>query len=712
MSRPTTAAPSWRPEPRERVEDPRLLRGEGRFVHRLRPPGIAHAAFVRSPHARARILGIDTRHARAMPGVHAVFTADDLAGLAHPGVNPLVQPLRLPERALLSTDQVRSVGEAIALVIAVDASTARRAAELVEPDLEPLPLDTPLDAAMPDGQVAALRFARDAERTPLPTDRVVTAGLDLPRVAAVSIEPRGLLAEWDEPRGRLVVSLGTQALARARDEIARVTGLPAAAVQVRAPDVGGAFGAKASVHPEELLVAWAAHRLRRSVSWQASRSEEFLSGTHGRGASLSGTLSLDAQGRFIRLAADLRFPLGAWLPFSAVVPMRNAARILPGPYRIESLDVRAEARLEPRAAVGIYRGAGRPEACLLIERLVEAAARQLSIDPIELRRRNLIAADAMPWTGPTGETLDSGDFPALLEAAARRFDYPAARAAQARRRADGECVGIGTALYVEPCGQGWESASVTLAADGSVRVASGTSPQGQGHRTSLAQIAAQVLDCPFERVTVLEGDTDVCPPGIGALASRSMAIGGSAVAMAARQARARREAGETLPIHETAVYHAPAEAWSSGCVIAQVSVDRDTGQPRIERLVWIDDIGRVINPLLTRGQMLGGLAQGLGQAMFERLVYDEHGQLLTGSLMDYAVPRAEDMPPVEIESLCTPSAANALGVKGVGESGCIGVPAALLNAAIDALAPLGVDSLDLPLTSENLWLAMSAATRP
>jgi len=378
---------------------------------------------------------------------------------------------------------------------------------------------------------------------------------------------------------------------------------------------------------------------------------------------------------------------------------------------VGSVDIEARGTQSNAAAMNIYRGAGRPEAALLMERLVDAAASLVGIDPVELRRRNLIPASAMPYRTPTGERFDSGDYLAALERACARFGYVEERAQQARRRAAGELVGIGVAMYVEPCGQGWESARLTLLPDGSARVASGSAAQGQGHQSTYAAIAASALGLDPQQVTVVHGDTALCPDGIGALASRSIAIGGSAVAAAAQAAATRRDAGEALPLTADTVYTAPGEAWSYGCVIARMSVSAETGLPRIERLVWVDDAGRIISPQLAAGQLHGGLAQGIGQAMLERIVYDHSGQLLTGSFLDYALPRAADMPPLEIESLCMPATANALGAKGVGEAGTIGVPAALLNAAIDALSPFNVAQLDFPLTAERLWRTINTSTR-
>lgn len=334
------------------------------------------------------------------------------------------------------------------------------------------------------------------------------------------------------------------------------------------------------------------------------------------------------------------------------------------------------------------------------------------MDPAELRRRALLPAKALPHRTPTGQTLDSGDYPRLLELALALADYPALCAERARRRARGEAYGVGIGFYVEPCGRGAESARVRMERDGRVRVASGTNPQGQGHATAFAQIAADALGVPFEAVEVVQGDTASAPAGVGALASRSTAIGGSAVLEAARAVRERRRRGEPLPLEAAVSYAAKGEAWSCGCCIAAVSIARETGELKIERFAWSDDAGVIVNPRLVEGQLVGGYAQALGQVLMERLVYDAEGQLLTGSLMDYALPRAADIPALSLGAMQTPSPANALGAKGVGESGAIGVPPALLNAAIDALSVHGVCHLDLPLTSEKLWRAMQTENHP
>lgn len=695
-----------------RREDPALLKGGGCFSADVKAPQALHAAFVRSPLAHGRILSVNIEAAGAAEGVVAVLTAqtltDDGRAVYMPAPNPLLPIARLPPMEPLARDRVVYAGQPVALVLAHTLAQAQQAADRVQLQLEPLQALLDFGEASPITQVHHHQGGGHQAAGLAPALRVELA-LEVPRVLAMSMEPRGMLAIWQGPMGErgeaLTVHFGTQSPSRAQANIAAALGWEPSRVRVITGQVGGAFGAKSSLSPEDLAVALAACRLRAAVRWTCGRSDEFTAGMHGRGARMQGALSVTPEGRFHALDAKLQFALGAWLPFSAVVPLRNTARILPGPYRVARLNVRGRAGLSHTAPVTIYRGAGRPEATLLMETLVDKAARALGIDPVELRRRNLIEAQAMPYTTPTGEVFDSGDYLRALELACERFGYAAQRRQQAERRTRGEVVGLALAMYVEPCGQGWESARVDWHADGTVIVASGSPAQGQGHATTYAQIAAQALG--VEPAQVRYGDTALCPPGIGALASRSTAIGGGAIVQACRSLLARRAAGEALPLSAEERFESQ-EAWSYGCVMARLSIDRDTGRPTVEQIGWVDDAGHIVNPTLAHGQLLGGLVQGLGQAMMERLVYDASGQLLTGSLMDYAVPRATDVPPIEIASLSTPSPNNPLGAKGVGEAGCIGVPAALMNAARDALAPLGECELQFPLTSEQLWRALQS----
>jgi aerobic carbon-monoxide dehydrogenase large subunit len=704
MNKPQIITENFQPT---RVEDTRLLQGKGQYLRDIALPQLLQIAFVRSSYAHGKFVKIDFDAANAMPGVVAVFTASDYAGsignlLVMPPSNPLVKPLRETSCPLLAGDLVTYLGQPIAVVVADTVANAKAAAESVLVEIEAMHAVNDLDddSSSPMFQVTYKFGDASNSLTPL-----VSIEHSQPRVTSMALETRGAVASFEQEQ--LMVWLPTQSPARARDDIAAMLGLPTSQVRVICPDVGGAFGAKGSVYPEEYLVALTAKKLQCNVAWSASRSEEFLTSAHGRGGDFSASLSVDAQGKFQHLEARIRFPLGAWLPYSAGIPLRNTARILPGPYKVASLDIDSQGFVSNAAPMNIYRGAGRPEAALIMERLVDKAAWKLQIDPVELRRLNLINVDELPYKTPTGELLDSGNYLAALNLACEKFGYEARRQHQAVRCENGELIGIGVALYIEPCGQGWESARVTLNVDGTVLVASGSVAQGQGHETSYAVIAAQALNCFVGDVIVVHGDTALCPDGIGSLASRSMAIGGSAVLEACKEALAKKQAGQALPITAEVKYVAAGETWSYGCVITQVCVDCDTGRLTIEKMLWIDDAGKIISPIQAHGQLIGGAAQGIGQAIMEKLFYDEQGQLTTGSLMDYAVPRASDMPAIELHSLETISPSNTLGAKGVGEAGCIGVPASLLNAASDALKHFpNAQNLNFPLTSEVLWQAM------
>ncbi|HUT50003.1 MAG TPA: xanthine dehydrogenase family protein molybdopterin-binding subunit [Alphaproteobacteria bacterium] len=751
------AAP-WIGRSRRRVEDARLVTGQGRFVGDIVPAGCLHAAFLRSPHARAAITALDTRAAEVAPGVVAVFSGAQVAGLGDLPVNPLVETLRVPPFPILAQGSVEAVGQPVAAVVAETLAAALDAAELIEVDYDPAPavLGSAADAPtlfpeVPENEAALQSWhAGDVEAAFAAADEVVRVSVQHARLAPLTLEPRAVLAEWDEGTGALTVRLSTQTPHRARADLAAIIGLAPERLRVIAPDVGGAFGMKASLYPEEVLVVWAAARLRRPLRWTATRAEDMAAASHGRGAAIRGELALARDGTMLAVRACIEAPLGHWLPFSAVVPARNAGRILPGPYAVPAVEITARAHVSNTAPVGIYRGAGRPEAALLMERLADEGARALGLDALALRRRNLIAADRFPHATPTGETFDSGDFDAVLTRAQALADYQGLRAEQARRRKAGALHGIGVAFYVEPSGQGLERAHLRLEPGGTVMAATGTSAQGQGRETAFAQIVADTLIIPPEDICVIHGDTALTPPGIGALASRSTPIGGGALALAAEDLReqARSAAARLLQAEPQDVslgedgfaradqpgaslswaalagyiarsgeavmearhtFETPGEAWGCGAAIAAVAIDAETGTPTIERFVWVDDAGTVVNPMLVEGQLMGGIAQGLGEALMERIVYDGDGQLLTGSLMDYAVPRAADMPAIEFDRVVTPSPMNPLGVKGVGEAGTIGAPSAIMGAVLDALQPLGVRHIDMPLTSERIWRAIKDA---
>lgn len=684
----------------------RLLRGQGRYCDDLRLPDVLHVVFLRSDVAAGRILSVDTEAARSMPGVRAVHVGADVAGLGTLSVNEVLPMRERPGFPLLAQGRVQAVGQPLAAILAASRNAALDAAEavIVEIDEE--------DTADGENLIAEKHWqAGDCAAMFTQAAQVVSARVRHARLAPMSLEPRAICVDYDPTRDAMTVWHSTQTPHRSRSELAAILGLDPERLRVVAPDVGGAFGLKASLYPEEVFAVWAAMTHRCAVKWSATRSEDFLSGTHGRGIESTGRLALDGEGRFLALEARIEAPLGRWLPNSALIPAWNAARVLPGPYDVAALDIGTRARAENRAATGIYRGAGRPEAAALMERLVDAAGRAACLDPFEIRRRNLLPAEALPHETGTGSVLDSGDYVEALERLRRLSEYDARKAQVAERRTRGELVGIGLSFYLEPSGNGWESARVTLHVDGRATVASGGSAQGQARRASLAQIAADTLGLPPYQIEVLHGDTRSCPPGIGALASRSTAIGGSAVLRACEALRRRTDAGEALPLTEETVYENKGQAWGYGCYLVQIAIDPETGAARIEEAFCVDDTGRVINPRAVEDQVVGGFAQGLGEALLEALHYDADGQLLTASLMDYAVPRADDMPPLRVDKMETPTPTNPLGAKGVGEAGTIGAPVAVLNAAIDALAPLGITELQMPLSPQTLWQAIQDATQ-
>ena len=756
----------WIGRPLKRREDHRLLTGAGSYVDDMRPPGCVHVALLRSPHAHARIARLDVEAARRAPRVLLVVTGKDTAHLAPMPVNRLMPDMRVPPHPILAEDSVHSTGIPVAAVVAEDVYAAYDALDLIEVEYEPLPALPEPEGALAKGAPAlfpgvdgnrvlhrtlregdaAGAFASAAHVVPL---RVAQA-----RVSAVALEPRSVLATFDRRSEELTMWVSCQAPFRIRAEVARLLELPESRVRVIAPDVGGGFGVKTGPYREDVLLAWLARRLARPVKWVATRREDQATTNQARGSVCEGELALDAGGRITGLRARIASPLGSSLMNAAAGSPWNHARLLPGAYVVPACDITVSGAVTTTAPVAAYRGAGRPEACFYIERLIDTAARAMGLDPAELRRRNLIPPERFPFRTVTGQSYDSGDYPQALDRALAAADYAGLRREQAERRARGEIVGVGVVSYVEPCALGWESGSIRVERSGKVTAITGSSAHGQGHETTFAQVVADHLGVTPDEVTVLHGDTRSGPEGFGTFGSRSVALGGGALVrgsvevrdkgrrIAARLLEAAAEdvvgvpggfqvtgvpakrvtwkevataayaggqalpSGDTPGLEATMYFQAEAEVWSYGAVVCLVSIARDTGTLRIERLVWVDDAGTIINPLLAEGQLLGSLAQGLGQALLEAIVYDGDGQLLTNTLMDYAIPRAEDIPALTIEKMHTPSPRNPLGAKGLGEAGCIAIPPALVNAAVDALAPHGVTHLDMPLTPERLWSAL------
>ena len=762
-----TKSGSWVGKPMRRREDRTLITGRGRFVDDLGVAGVRHLVLVRSPHAHARIRSLDTSAARALPGVVAVITAADLGPIGPIPLMRLVPGTVVPDYPVLAAGVVRAQGIPVAAVVADSPYAALDAVERIVVDYEPLDGVADPDTALSAGAPQAVEVSRDnramaiawrhgdAERAFRDAAHRVTVTVQQQRLAGVPMEPRGVLARWDPSTDELTVWTSTQAPFRIRSSLARMLGLDEARIRVIAPDVGGGFGVKGGPYREEVLVPWLARRLGQPVKWISTRAEDLLTTNHGRGGRATGELALDADGRIRGLRARIRQPLGPTLAVTVGGTPLNYGRCLPGPYLVEHVDIESVGVFTTTPPVGAYRGAGRPEAAYLIERLVDEAARTLKLDPAELRRRNLIPPERFPFKTATGQVYDSGDYPALFERTLAAADYAGLRRAQTARRARGEIVGVGVAAYVEPSGLGWESGLIRVEATGAVLAITGSSAHGQGHETTWAQIAGDVLGIDPAGVSVLHGDTRAVAQGFGTFGSRSTALGGSALALAARDVRekARRLAaslleaavddvvtvdggfgvvgapgrtvalarvaefayrGQGLPpgsepgLEATRFFSPEGEVWSAGAFVVAIRIDRDTGTVTPERIVWIDDAGTIINPLLADGQLEGSLAQGWGQAMMEEVALDPGGQMLSGTLMDYAIPRADDVPHAEIGHAHSPSPRNPLGAKGIGEAGTIGIPPAMVSAVVDALSPFGVSHLDMPLTPERIWRALSA----
>lgn len=754
-----------------RREDPRLITGAGVYLDDLQPRDLCHLVFVRSYLPSATITSIDVADARSAPGVLAVVTAKDLQRMpSFPVSGP--RGSRLPDRPLLNERRASFAGDLIALVVAETREQADDAADLVGAGLEALPVVTDVErAAAPGAPVIhealqtnvadeSTRIWGDVEAAFRGAHRVVRARIRNQRLAGVPIEPRGVLAIANRWEPSMTVWSATQVPHQVRDKVAAFLKMPQSAVRVIAPEVGGGFGAKLSVYPEELLVAWASRHVGRPVKWVEERTEHLQATTHGRDQVHEAELAVDADGGLrglkVKITADLgAYPMGIGLP-------RLTRRLLSGCYRLSALQVEIRSIYTNKTPIAAYRGAGRPEAIFLIERMIELAARELGIDSAEIRRRNLLPRFDQPMANVAGELYDSGDYPSVLERALAVADYAGLRAEQERSREAGQLMGIGVASYVEMAGFGpeadlFESATVRANADGTITVVTGTSPHGQGHETAWAQLVSAELGVALERVAVKHGDTAVVPVGVGTFGSRSAAVGGTAVHLAAADVRekARRLAGQLLEaapadivlndgrwevrgvsnrgvsfaeiasaayggarpkeieagLESTRYFQPPGLVFPFGAHVAIVEVDPETGSVALRRYVSVDDCGRVLNPLLVEGQVHGGLAQGIAQALYEEVSYGDDGSLLTGNLTSYLMPTAPDLPSFTLDRTITPSPVNPLGVKGVGESATIGSTPAVVNAVLDALAPLGIREIDPPCTPENVWRAIEQARR-
>jgi len=776
----------------KRKEDYRFLTGAGQYTDDIVLPQQTYGVFVRSPHAHARLGKIDVEAARGAPGVIAVFTGADLAAEKVGGLpcgwlihSTDGSPMREPPHPVLATGKVRHVGDPVALVIAETAKTAKDAAELVTVDYDLLPAVADTAHAADSGQPAVHDEVPDnvcytwGHGDKAATDaafaqaaHVTTLEIVNNRLVPNAIEPRAVNASYSRQDDSYTVYVANQNPHVERLLMAAfVLSLPESKLRIVAPDVGGGFGSKIFLYGEDVALTWASKRIGRPVKWTAERSESFVSDAHGRDHVTKAELALDRDGRFLAMRVHTTANMGAYLStFASSVPTILYATLLAGQYATPAIYAEVKAVFTNTVPVDAYRGAGRPEATYVVERLVETAAHELGMDPAEIRRRNFIRA--FPYTTPVGLTYDTGDYEVCLARAIELADVAGFAARRDAAKQNGKLRGLGYSCYIEACGLApskiagalgaraglFEAGEVRVHPTGTVTVFTGSHSHGQGHETTFAQVVADRLGLSMDQVEIVHGDTGRIPFGMGTYGSRSIAVGGTAImkALDKIEAKAKKIAAHLLEasatdiefgngvfrvagtdrtktfaevslaayvphnypleelepgLDENAFYDPSNFTYPSGAYICEVEVDPDTGETRIERFTAVDDFGNVINPMIVEGQVHGGLGQGIGQALLERCVYDpDTGQLLSGSYMDYAMPRASDLPEFTVEtSQGTPCTHNPLGVKGCGEAGAIGSPPAVINAIVDALAPLGVKDMQMPATPHRVWSAIQAA---
>jgi carbon-monoxide dehydrogenase large subunit len=760
----------------QRREDPAFLTGANRYVADLRDPhleGAVHVHFVRSTMAHARLAEVDVSEAVEAPGVVAVYTAADTDGADDLGPFGVAIPGMIPDglaRSWITGDVVRFVGDVVAVIVAESKEQAEDAAELVIVDYDPLDaVVDPVEAEKGElllfpehGSNVALEvpFGHSGDELFEGCEVVVDRTITNQRLAVCPLEPRGLSATWAD--GRLVVWVSTQAPHGVKGKLAGLYGLEPDQVHVIAPAVGGGFGAKINLQSDEALLPWISRRLGRPVTWIETRGESMLSMPHGRGQVLRVEIGGGRDGKVEAYRLTVLQDAGAYPGMGAFLPFMTRT-MAPGTYAFPKVECNVKAVMTNTTPIEAYRGAGRPEATAAVERALDLFAAEIGMDPVEVRRRNLIPADAFPFTTPTGAVYDVGDYAKALDLALAEAGYDELRAEQASRRAAGDPVqlGIGVAVYVEitagPAGNQGEFAKVALRRDGGITVYTGASAHGQGHSTAWAMLAHDLTGIPMDQIDVVAGDTDKVTEGHGTFGSRSLQLGGSAVWTATEQVveKARAVAAELLeasaadivldtdrgafhvagtptaarswaevgaagditgpigeaptglPIEVGLTFTAENATFPFGAHVAVVEVDTETGQTRLRRIVTCDDAGRILNPLIVEGQRHGGIAQGVAQALWEEVRYDDDGNPQTANLADYAFPSAAELPSFDLVPLETPSPVNPLGAKGIGESGAIGATPAVQSAVLDALTPFGVDHLDMPLTAEKVWRAVS-----
>ncbi len=764
-------------QPVRRVEDPRLLKGNGRYTDDITPPGTLHAIVLRSPHAAARITGIDIAAAKAVPGVAAIYTAADLKA-DNIGTLPCAVALNnrdgsqqaLPPRPVLADGAVHHVGDPLAFIVAETVQAGRDAAELVDVQYDVLESATDLATATEPGQPLVWDNAPNnvcfdweigdkAKTDELFAKAARTARIRVVnnRIVVSSMEARVAIAEFDQASGRWTLYANTQGGWLVKNLMAPVLGATPDDFRVITPDVGGGFGMKLFLYPEHVLTCYATRKLGRPVKWASERGEAFLSDTQGRDNVTEGEIAVDADGKFLALRTRNLANMGAYLSnFGPFIPTMAGTGVLASVYGFQAVYANVIGVFTNTVPVDAYRGAGRPEANYLVERLVDAAARELGIDRVELRRRNMVPPSAMPHQTPVGKMYDSGDFVRVLDAALEKMDWQGFEGRRRNAASRGKRRGIGLSYYLEATGgDPTERAEIRFADDGFVDVYVGTQSTGQGHETAYVMLTADRLGIDGDKIRIRQGDTDTIPVGGGTGGARSLYSEGQAIYAAAasviekgRKAasealeaapadivfeegrfsivgtdrgmdiltlattqRDKAQAGQDVTTLDAAeIAKIDAHTFPNGCHMAEVEVDPDTGHIEIVRYIVCDDVGKAVNPLIVRGQVHGGVAQGFGQAVLERTSYDPNsGQLLSGSFMDYALPRAADLPDIEVEFIEVPCTTNPLGVKGAGEAGAVGSPPAVMNALVDALSPAGVTHVDMPATPEKVWRAIAEA---
>lgn len=757
----------------KRKEDPRLIQGISHYTDDIRLPRMLHCVFVRSPHAHAEIQAIRVDAARAVPGVVGVYTGEDTSAIGMVPCAIAMPDLKVPRHPVLASGRVRYVGEPVVAILAEELYAARDAAELVEVDYNPLPVVTDMEKAL-GGETPLVHeeFASnkafthvlkngDVDTAFKQAGHVIKQRMVNQRLAPIAMEPRAVVAQYFPGEKQLTVWSSTQIPHLLRTQISVMVGMPETHVRVIAPEVGGGFGSKLNVYAEEGIVPWLAMKTCRPVRWYETRRENFTSTIHGRDTINDVELALDKDGTIRGLKVHVLADLGAYHQLLTPLIPQLTALMIAGCYRIPALEIKIDGVFTNKMSTDAYRGAGRPEATYIIERIMDIAAHQLGLDSAELRRKNFPQPEEFPYTTITGLTYDSAKYQESLARALQLSDYDGLRRRQRAGWKDGKYYGVGVSTYVEICAigpsaatpaGGWESGTVRIEPTGKVTVLTGASPHGQGEETTFAQLIADQLGITPDDVNVVHGDTMAVPYGIGTFGSRATAVGGTAAYMATQKLKAKMAAlaahllgakpeditigrgqltakggksisyGELVmaaytarnipagfePGMEATHFFEPSNfTFPFGCHIASVEVDGETGEVKIEKYVAVDDCGNVINPLIVDGQIHGGLVQGIGQAMWEELIYNEDGQLITGSLMDYVMPKAHFFPEFTLDRTVTPSPVNPMGVKGVGEAGTIASTPCMVNAVCDALSPLGVRHIEMPLKPERVWRAIA-----